>query len=88
MAKFIPDTEIMASPTTSKGEPILARRGSEVNKKGEIVEGAYLIDVEDTVKLLSWLAEKAPLLTSTGSLNKSYKEMRTSLIEILEAVSE
>ena len=88
MAKFIPEHEFGESLVTSRKEPIITRHGTQINQKGELVDGSYQIDTEDTIKLLSWLAEKAPLMQSTTSLHKSYKDMRTSLLEILEAVSE
>lgn len=86
--RFIRDGELETNPVTSSKEVIVSRRGTRVNEKGELVEGSYIIDVEDATKLLTWLAEKAPLMSSTGSLNKAYKDMRTALIEIMEAVSE
>lgn len=88
MSKFIPEIDTSESLLTSKKEAIQCRRGSEVNKKGEVIEGWYQIDLLDTTELLTWLAEKAPLFHSTKSLDESYKNMRTALLEIMEAVSE
>jgi hypothetical protein len=47
---------------------------------------SWPIDAKEVIELIKWIDYKMPLFYSTGKLEKSAKEMKAALMEILEAV--
>lgn len=86
MSKFIPALSLHMSPVTKAKEIVHSRLGNIVDDEGNIIDGSWLIDKKDVIQLLEFLDYKAPLLHSTKSLERSAKDMRTALMQIMEAV--